>query len=222
MEGQTRPGREGLVKAATRLFAERGVAATSLQQIGMAAGVTKAAVYHHFGSQEEVLEAVLAPAIDATAAMVRTAQAMRDPVSRVDAVIVALADQAVQHRDLWAVLLGDPTVMRLLRHDERFVGLFASLQELLVGPDPDQYRRLATAVFLSGLMGPPADPRCAGLDDEALRNGIIEAGRRLLASAPTESTLPTQSNSGSLQSPGDSQHPQTRSRSDAQNSATTT
>ena len=51
-----------ILTAARALFAERGFEATSIDDIALAAGVTKGAVYHHFASKEaifvEVLDAV--------------------------------------------------------------------------------------------------------------------------------------------------------------------
>src|ERR1700733_11334533 len=47
--------RERLLGEARRLFRERGYAATSLEQIAEAAGVTKGAIYGHFPSKEDLL-----------------------------------------------------------------------------------------------------------------------------------------------------------------------
>jgi AcrR family transcriptional regulator len=47
-----------LVGAARTLFAERGYADTSLDQVVDAAGVTKGALYHHFGNKRDLFEAV--------------------------------------------------------------------------------------------------------------------------------------------------------------------
>jgi AcrR family transcriptional regulator len=47
--------RERLLDEARRLFRERGYAATSLEQIAEAAGVTKGAIYGHFSSKEDLL-----------------------------------------------------------------------------------------------------------------------------------------------------------------------
>ena len=44
-----------LLSAATRLFAERGFDRTSVQEIVAAAGVTKGAMYHYFGSKDDLL-----------------------------------------------------------------------------------------------------------------------------------------------------------------------
>jgi AcrR family transcriptional regulator len=46
--------------AASRIFAERGYAATSLDQVAEAAGITKPVIYRHFGSKKELHLALLA------------------------------------------------------------------------------------------------------------------------------------------------------------------
>lgn len=175
-----RPGREGLVQVATRLFAEQGVRGTSLQQVADAAGVTKAAVYHHFRTKDEIVEAVLSPALEACAAIVRTARSHRDPVGRVEATIVGMADQAVQHRHLWSVVLHDTAVEHLVHEGSEHAPVFHELRELLFGPDPTAERRLLVAVFLTGLMGPALDPTTVRIDPDEVRDALAEAGRRLL------------------------------------------
>lgn len=47
--------RERVLGEAQRLFRERGYAATSLEQIAEAAGVTKGAIYGHFAGKEDLL-----------------------------------------------------------------------------------------------------------------------------------------------------------------------
>lgn len=51
--------RRVLVKAARRLFNERGYAATSLDEVCRLARVTKGALYHHFDNKEDLFRAVL-------------------------------------------------------------------------------------------------------------------------------------------------------------------
>lgn len=52
--------KDKILVAAERLFAERGVAATSLRAVTQKAGVNLAAVHYHFGSKNALLQAVLA------------------------------------------------------------------------------------------------------------------------------------------------------------------
>ncbi|HKG35270.1 MAG TPA: helix-turn-helix domain-containing protein [Solirubrobacterales bacterium] len=50
--------RSALVSAARGLFGERGYADVAAEEIVRAAGVTRGALYHHFGGKRELLEAV--------------------------------------------------------------------------------------------------------------------------------------------------------------------
>jgi AcrR family transcriptional regulator len=51
--------RAALLDEATTLFAERGYAGTSLEDVASASRVTRGAVYHHFASKQALFEAVL-------------------------------------------------------------------------------------------------------------------------------------------------------------------
>src|SRR3954463_2779426 len=53
-----------ILDAAERLFVEHGFEATSLRSLPTAAGVTLAAVNYHFGSKEELFQAVLTRRLD--------------------------------------------------------------------------------------------------------------------------------------------------------------
>ncbi|MFJ8887344.1 TetR/AcrR family transcriptional regulator [Streptomyces sp. NPDC102402] len=59
-DGNGAPVPQRLLAAATRLFAEQGYDRTSVQEIVEAAGVTKGALYHYFGSKEDLLQEVYA------------------------------------------------------------------------------------------------------------------------------------------------------------------
>ncbi|SCK52607.1 transcriptional regulator, TetR family [Streptomyces sp. WMMB 322] len=52
------PVPQRLMAAATRLFSERGYDRTSVQEIVEAAGVTKGALYHYFGSKDDLLHEI--------------------------------------------------------------------------------------------------------------------------------------------------------------------
>jgi AcrR family transcriptional regulator len=53
--GAPRPVKERLLRVATRLFARHGFEGTSVQDIVDAAGVTKGAMYHYYGSKDDLL-----------------------------------------------------------------------------------------------------------------------------------------------------------------------
>ena len=53
-----RDRRNMILRAAERLFAEHGYARTSMKRLAGSVGVTDAALYNHFGSKREILEAL--------------------------------------------------------------------------------------------------------------------------------------------------------------------
>lgn len=66
--------RRAIVETATRLFAERGYAAVSIETVLAACEISRGALYHHFASKEELLEAAFeAVEIDVTAKVLASA-----------------------------------------------------------------------------------------------------------------------------------------------------
>ncbi len=52
--------RDEIMAVAAAMFAERGVAATTVRDIGESAGVLSGSLYHHFSSKNEIVREVLA------------------------------------------------------------------------------------------------------------------------------------------------------------------
>lgn len=51
--------RQALLDAAERLFSEKGVSNTSMNQVAEAAGVTRGAIYHHFENKLDLIDALM-------------------------------------------------------------------------------------------------------------------------------------------------------------------
>ena len=69
--------------AAYRVFAQRGYAQATIDDIATAGGVSKGAVYHHFASKKELFRALLADhghEVDAMVAAIASAKSFRDLV----------------------------------------------------------------------------------------------------------------------------------------------
>ena len=56
--------RDRILEAALDLFIERGYDKTSLREIAERVGVTKAALYYHFSSKEEIIRTLVQPVYD--------------------------------------------------------------------------------------------------------------------------------------------------------------
>lgn len=83
------PARQKLLDAALSLFAERGIGATSLREIRMAAGQSNtAAVQHHFGDKDGLLRALLERELPALVARRKELLACADDPWSIAAVFV--------------------------------------------------------------------------------------------------------------------------------------
>jgi AcrR family transcriptional regulator len=107
------PGNEAetavaILDAAEPLFAQQGFAATTIKQIGAAAGVNPALIYYYFGSKEELYRRLLVHLFTTIAAR-GSAQLAAAPSP--EAAVRAL--MGVQNQ----VLSGHPSIVRLLARE---------------------------------------------------------------------------------------------------------
>lgn len=177
-KGETRAR---LLDTALGLFTVHGVEGTSLQMIADALGVTKAAVYYHFRTKDEITEAVAEPAIGELNTILDRATAITRPGPRADYVIDGFVDLVIRNRVLVAVLCSDPGVMRAV---DRVVhggqNILVRLLAMLLGPDADEATHVAAHVALAGVAMAGGSPALAVLDDESLRRHLSDVMRRLL------------------------------------------
>ncbi|WP_051516023.1 TetR/AcrR family transcriptional regulator [Candidatus Blastococcus massiliensis] len=174
------PGRTRVEQAALRLFADEGVSETSLQKIADALGVTKAAVYWHYKSKDEIVLAALRPALQELERLADAAEAERSRRARVELLVTGIVDLLLSNRRGLTVLVGDVAVRHLLEQDPSLIGVVGRIVDLLSGPDHEPGARVAATLFLAGLPGPTTDPGSVSLGDDELREHLLESGRRLL------------------------------------------
>lgn len=157
-----------ILQVATNLFARRGFAAVSLRDIAAAVGVTKAALYYHFPSKDELYWEVLRDLMDRMAAVIQDEARSSRPT---DEKIRRLTEVAVLRLPAGA---GDLETMVHDAHehltpaqtaevDQAHQAMFAALEDLMregiargeLRGDP---RLLAYtfALLLAGFIGPRA------------------------------------------------------------------
>jgi TetR/AcrR family transcriptional regulator len=79
-----------IARVAARLFAERGYDATSVREIGEAAGVAKPTLYYHFGSKEGLAHALLTVPMNRHVAVRRAIlKGPGEPIQKVERMIEA-------------------------------------------------------------------------------------------------------------------------------------
>lgn len=93
--------REEILRAATRLFARRGYAGASIQDIVDAARVTKPALYYHFASKAALYRALVDHALDGRYQLMQAAaQRAGTAAGRLTAIATALFEFAQEHQEL--------------------------------------------------------------------------------------------------------------------------
>jgi AcrR family transcriptional regulator len=174
--------RDRVLDVALRLFAEHSFAGTSLQMIADEMGITKAAVYHHFHTREELLSTLVKPALDEMRAVTDAAAAHRTPHARAEHMLTGFVDLAVRHRKLTAILGTDQAIaQQLLKTQAHFQELVERLLTLLSGPVPGPAGRINAAIALAGIASAAGGDLLGDLDDDTLRKHLAETGRRILA-----------------------------------------
>ncbi len=180
--------RQRLIEVAVDLCTRHSFAGTSLQMIADELGFTKAAIYHHFRTREQLLAAVLEPMLEELGAVVVSAESRRTAHARAEHMLSGYAALAVRNRGLVAVLAADPSVATVLQDRPEWRDLIDRQLALLADVDPGPAGAIKAAMVFAGMAG-AAGPTWVNLDDDALQEHLVDAGRRTLGlRAPRRTT----------------------------------
>ncbi len=143
--------REQLLDVALRLFAVRGLTATTMDDIAEAAGVTKPLLYQHFDSKRALYLELVDSVADTMLGAISEAVAAADgPRQQVEGGFAAYFNLVVTRSDAFTLLFGsnvpnDPELSRAVRQVEESI---AEVVGALIdaGLDEDHRRLLAHAV----------------------------------------------------------------------------
>lgn len=173
-------GRAQLHETALRLFARDGVEGTSLQSIADDMGVTKAAVYYHYRSKDDLVLGVLAPLFTELDAILDRASAHRARSARLDELLTGMVRLIVDNHSRFAVLVGDLYVKRLMETHHDLIAWWQRIADEIIGDDPDPLTASALMIFLSGMTAPLTNPPLNALDPADQQAHLLECGRRIL------------------------------------------
>jgi AcrR family transcriptional regulator len=170
--------RRRLLDAAMNLFGQYGFAGTSLQMIADELDLTKAAIYYHFRTREQLLIALMKPILSEIREVVETAERKRGARGRAEAMLAGYAGVVARHRALAAVTTFDPSVRAVLRNEPEWSAVIDRQIALLAGTDSVR-GSINAAVILTGLAG-AALTAPGDLDNDTLCAHLIDVGRRTL------------------------------------------
>lgn len=181
--------RAELLEAALRLFAERGYAGATIDDVAEAAGYTKGAFYWHFHSKENLLVEVYDAWTRAGVENLRAALHESDPADRARALDAWHAGDARRGRqwvrfelEVLRLAAEKPALARRLRDRQRevYALLARALQEELRFPDGEALSAREVATLLSALSDGLLQHRL--LDPAAVRGLFGKVLQRLLGS----------------------------------------
>jgi len=186
---RTEATRSALIEAARRLFGERGYAAVGTEEIVRSAGVTRGALYHHFGGKQDLLEAVyrqVEEEVTQRIAAVALEGGGTSPLASMRAGAVMFIDACTEPEVQRIVLLDAPAVLGWDRWREiaAFYGLGlieGSLTAAMEAGEIDRQPAKPLAHILMGALDEAA-MLVARSPDPAAREEVIAVLDRLLAS----------------------------------------
>ena len=163
--------RNGILDAAERLFSERGVSRTSLEDIAQAAGVTRGAIYWHFRDKSDLFAAMVNRVTLPMEAMVARSsdEAVEDPLASLKACAVTALKRTAT----------DPQCRRVfdvVTHKCEYLGEMAGVKRRISTIQKGCVDRAEQAIrnaVKRGLLPAGINPRLAAIGLDAMLFGLI-------------------------------------------------
>ncbi len=171
--------RQRLLDVAKELISAQGFAGTSLQMIADEIGITKAAIYYHFRTRDQLLVALMEPILQQIGLVVDHAESQRTPRAQMEAMVQGFARLVARHRSLAAVMVFDPGVHRILQQQPDWGGLIGRQLALLTQLDRGATGIVKATALMTGLAG-AATGAPVDIDEDDLIQELAEIGRRTM------------------------------------------
>ena len=172
--------RDRILEAALNLFTERGYEKTSLREVAGRVGVTKAALYYHFASKEEILRTLVEPVftLQESALKLLESKPNREEWSKgLSAVVAWLLPQ----RRLFELLENNENALHALAQDSKNFEAHVAMHNRVDALLSDQSTPLADRVRIAGAIGVFAG--ILGLSGKAFRDVPIDELLPLIVAA---------------------------------------
>ncbi|MCG5432219.1 TetR/AcrR family transcriptional regulator [Mycobacterium sp. MYCO198283] len=171
--------RQRLLDVAIRLISRHGCAGTSLQMIADELGFTKAAIYYHFRTRDELLVALMQPILGQIRHAVEAAEGEPTPRAQMECMVRGYAEVVAANRSLAAVMVFDSSVRRILQMQEEWGDLIERQLAILMQLEPDATGFLKATTLFSGLAG-AATGAPPEVDLPELIEDLAMIGRRIV------------------------------------------
>jgi len=140
--------RTRILDIARELFTTQGYGSTSIAQIAERLGTSKAALYYHFKSKEEILDALLAQPIAELTELTERAAA-DEPGKHAEEVLAAMLDFMAGPCSCLAAFEKDPSVLHAWAQRHNLKEKEETLITSLVGPKPNAMKKIRARAALA-------------------------------------------------------------------------
>jgi AcrR family transcriptional regulator len=152
--------REQIKAVALELFADRGYEGTSLREVADRLRITKAAVYYHFRTKEDILASLIEDSLADMDALVRWGRDQPpEPATRVEILRRYSHQLSGRTAELARFMQQAPAIIHEMAHGMKVQTHIAGLIDLLTAPgDPVASRLRARIALATLLIGAQDDP----------------------------------------------------------------
>jgi AcrR family transcriptional regulator len=167
---------------AAELFAEKGYGETSLREIAERLGITKAALYYHYPSKEQLLQAIVQPFFDDIRVLVAHAEQELPSGPALRSFFEAYLDMLLGHRTVCALFLRDASsIVAIVPLYKEAIHLTRRLNSSIAGPDATDEQRLRTAAAFEVLgVALLTSSWLPDIPDDTVRKTLLDAAIRVL------------------------------------------
>lgn len=175
--------RQRIQDVAIELFAEQGYEKTSLREIAERLDVTKAALYYHFKTKEEILVSIFADLTQPILDLIEWGRDQPHTLETKQEIIRRYSETLAGAAPLFRFMQENQATVRELRIGETFKERMQGLREILVDPEADlvdQVRCVSAMFTLHAGMFVLQDLEA---DPEAKRKAVLEVAMDLVTQA---------------------------------------
>lgn len=178
-DGRTRDTRERIHAIALELFISQGFAHTTMQDIADRLGLTKAALYYHFPTKQDLVRSVVQPTIDQLNGFVAELRAHPVPPREL---LERFFDLNYANRRVGLALTLDPSGLADIDSDNVIPRLADAFQEVLLGPTATNDRRVRVVMMANGLSR--AATLLTDIPYDELKVSAVNAALHTIGSSP--------------------------------------
>ena len=175
---------QGVIRAtALELFAARGYEQTSLREIAERVGLTKASLYYHYPSKQELLQAIIRPLVDDWEVAAAYAEKLPHTPGNIRSVLGRCLDALLSNRAAAVMFTRDAAavVAAVAPIWDHLLGINTRLHTWLAGPNPttvDTIRAMAAMEVLGAALS--TSVQLPHVSQDELRRTLLDAAGSVL------------------------------------------